>query len=57
MVACGPHRRIAFLARQRDDDVWDWLITRDPVAVHRAATALLERVPFLRLRVPPLASA
>lgn len=55
MVACGPHRRVAFLARRRSDDVWDWLITRDPVAVHRAGTALLERVPFLRLRVPVLA--
>ena len=55
-VACGPRRRIAFLARRRGtDDVWDWLVTRDPVAVHRAGTALLERVPFLRLRVPPLA--
>ena len=54
MVACGPHRRVAFLARRRTDDVWDWLITRDPVAVHRAGTALLERVPFLRLRVPVL---
>lgn len=55
MVACGPHRRVAFLARRRSDDVWDWLITRDPVAVHRAGTAMLERVPFLRLRVPVLA--
>lgn len=56
-VACGPQRRIAFLARRRTpgDDVWDWLVTRDPVAVHRAGTALLERVPFLRLRVPALA--
>lgn len=56
VVACGPHRRLAFLARRRGtDDVWDWLLTRDPVAVHRAGTALLERVPFLRLRVPALA--
>jgi len=55
-VACGPKRRIAFLARRRGtEDVWDWLVTRDPVAVHRAGTALLERVPFLRLRVPALA--
>lgn len=53
-VAAGPHRRIAFLARRREDDVWDWLVTRDSVAVHRAGTALLERVPFLRLRVPAL---
>lgn len=56
-VACGPQRRIAFLARRRGDDVWDWLVTRDPVAVHRAGTALLERVPFLRLRVPALAGS
>lgn len=56
MVVCGPHRRVAFLARRRDGtDVWDWLVTRDAVAVHRAGTALLERVPFLRLRVPALA--
>lgn len=56
MVACGPHRRVAFLARRREGtDVWDWLVTRDAVAVHRAGTALLERVPFLRLRVPALA--
>ena len=57
MVACGPHRRVAFLARRRSDtDVWDWLVTRDAVAVHRAGTALLERVPFLRLRVPALSA-
>jgi hypothetical protein len=56
MVACGPHRRVAFMARRRPDtEVWDWLVTRDAVAVHRAGTALLERVPFLRLRVPTLA--
>ena len=56
VVACGPQRRIAFLARRRGEgsDVWEWLVTRDPVAVHRAGTALLERVPFLRLRVPAL---
>lgn len=55
MVACGPHRRVAFLARRRPGtEVWDWLVTRDAVAVHRAGTALLERVPFLRLRVPAL---
>lgn len=54
-VACGPRRRIAFLARRRGpEDVWDWLVTRDPIAVHRAGTALLDRVPFLRLRVPSL---
>lgn len=58
VVACGPHRRVAFLARRREDgDVWDWLVTRDPVAVHRAGTALLERVPFLRVRVPALAES
>lgn len=58
MVACGAHRRVAFLARRRaDTDVWDWLVTRDSVAVHRAGTALLERVPFLRLRVPVLAAS
>lgn len=57
LVACGPHRRVAFLARRREStDVWDWLVTRDSVAVQRAGTALLERVPFLRLRVPALAS-
>ncbi len=58
MVACGPARRIAFLARcdEPGQDVWSWLITRDPVAVHRAGTAILERVPFLKLRVPPLAA-
>lgn len=57
VIACGPHRRVAFLARRRaGTEVWDWLVTRDPVAVQRAATAILERVPFLRLRVPPLAT-
>jgi hypothetical protein len=58
LVACGPARRVAFLARREPGpaDLWAWLVTRDAVAVHRAATALLERVPFLRLRVPPLAS-
>jgi hypothetical protein len=38
------------------EDLWSWLVTRDPVAVHRAGTAILERVPFLGLRVPPLSS-
>lgn len=53
LVACGPARRVAFLARrEQDTDRWRWLITRDPIAVHRAASAILERVPFLRLRVP-----
>ena len=57
LVACGPARRIAFLARcaSPEQDEWSWLITRDQVAVHRAGTAILERVPFLKLRVPPLA--
>lgn len=58
LLACGPARRIAFLARREADDpsCWSWLITRDPVAVQRAGTAILERVPFLGLRVPLLAS-
>jgi hypothetical protein len=57
LIACGPARRIAFLARKEPDldDMWSWIVTRDPVAVHRAGTAILERVPFLRLRVPVLA--
>ena len=58
LIACGPARRIAFLARREpgDEDLWSWIVTRDPVAVHRAGTAILERVPFLGLRVPPLAT-
>ena len=58
LIACGPARRIAFLARKEPDldDMWSWIVTRDPVAVHRAGTAILERVPFLGLRVPMLAS-
>ena len=58
LIACGPVRRVAFLARREDEDaeLWRWLVTRDPVAVQRAGTAILERVPFLRLRVPLLAS-
>lgn len=59
LIACGPARRVALLAN--DDvsarDSWLWLSTRDSVAVHRAATAILERVPFLHLRVPPLAES
>lgn len=57
LIACGPARRVAFLARREPgaDDLWSWLVTRDPVAVHRAGTAILERVPFLKLRVPALA--
>lgn len=54
LLALGPKKRVAFLARQRPDHRWDWMITRDAVAVHRAGTAILERVPFLRLRVPAL---
>lgn len=53
LLALGPARRVAFLAR-RDGEEWDWMITRDAVAVHRAGTAILERVPFLGLHVPPL---
>jgi hypothetical protein len=58
LLACGPARRVAFLARRDDDahDLWHWLVTRDSVAVQRAGTAILERVPFLRLRVPVLAA-
>jgi hypothetical protein len=54
LLALGPAKRVAFLARRRPDDTWDWMVTRDPIAVHRAGTAILERVPFLRLRVPAL---
>lgn len=54
ILACGPAKRVAFLARRQPDDQWAWLLTRDPVAVSRASTAILERVPFLRLRVPAL---
>lgn len=58
LLACGPVRRTAFLARREPGgDTWRWLITRDAVAVHRAGTAILERVPFLRLRVPVLAGS
>jgi hypothetical protein len=58
LLACGPARRVAFLARQEvgERDSWRWLVTRDAVAVQRAGTAILERVPFLRLRVPVLDS-
>ena len=56
LLACGPVRRVAFLARREpgQPELWRWLVTRDAVAVHRAGTAILERVPFLRLRVPAL---
>lgn len=54
LLALGPRKRVAFLARQHDEDSWDWMVTRDEVAVQRAGTAILERVPFLRLRVPVL---
>jgi hypothetical protein len=59
LIACGPVRRTAFLARRETDDrdLWRWLVTRDAVAVQRAGTAILERVPFLRLRVPVLGSS
>jgi hypothetical protein len=53
-LVLGPAKRVAFLARRRGGDTWEWMITRDPVAVHRAGTAILERVPFLGLRVPVL---
>lgn len=58
LIACGARRRIAFLARKEADldDLWSWIVTRDAVAVHRAGTAILERVPFLKLRVPALAT-
>ena len=58
LIACGPLRRVAFLARREEEsrDLWRWLVTRDSIAVHRAGTAILERVPFLRLRVPALAA-
>ncbi len=58
LIACGPARRVAFLARREPlpDDLWSWIVTRDAVAVHRAGTAILERVPFLKLRVPALAT-
>ncbi len=56
LLALGPRKRVAFLARKGSDDRWDWLVTTDAVAVHRAGTAILERVPFLRLRVPVLDS-
>jgi hypothetical protein len=54
LLACGPGRRVAFLARRQGDELWSSVLTRDSVAVQRAGTAILERVPFLRLRVPPL---
>ena len=59
LVACGPVRRVAFLARREPGagDLWRWLTTRDAIAVQRAGTAILERVPFLRLRIPPLSES
>ena len=54
LLALGPAKRVAFLARRRSDETWEWMVTRDSVAVQRAGTAILERVPFLRLRVPAL---
>ncbi|MEX2290202.1 MAG: hypothetical protein WD794_07745 [Mycobacteriales bacterium] len=58
LLACGPARRVAFLARREEGehDLWRWLVTRDSVAVNRSGTAILDRVPFLRLRVPTLTS-
>ena len=59
LIACGPVRRVAFLARREPGagDLWRWLTTRDAIAVHRSGTAILERVPFLRLRIPPLSES
>ena len=59
LVACGPVRRVAFLARREPcaGDLWRWLTTRDAIAVQRSGTAILERVPFLRLRIPPLSES
>lgn len=56
LIAAGPRRRVAFTARLREPgvDLWDWSLSRDPVAVQRAGSAILERVPFLRLRFPLL---
>jgi hypothetical protein len=46
---------VAFVAREDPEaGDWEWLLTRDPIAVGRAATCLLERTPHLRLRVPAL---
>lgn len=60
ILACGPAKRVAFLARPAPaagPGQWEWLLTQDTVAVQRAGTAILERVPFLRLRIPMLAQA
>ena len=56
VIACGPARRAALLAHEDSagSGSWLWLSTRDGIAVHRAGTAVLERVPFLRLFVTPL---
>ena len=56
LIACGPARRVALLAQEDAEGSggWLWLSTRDSVAVHRAGTAVLERVPFLQLFVTPL---
>ncbi len=53
VLALSPQKRGAFLAR-RDGDQWLWMLTADPIAVQRAGTAILERAPFLGLRVPAL---
>ncbi|MCW2715176.1 MAG: hypothetical protein JWN88_2223 [Frankiales bacterium] len=56
VIACGPTRRAALLAHEDrlGSGSWLWLSTRDSVAVHRAGTAVLERVPFLHLFITPL---
>ena len=56
VIACGPARRVALLAHEdaRGSGSWLWLSTRDSVAVHRSGTAVLERVPFLRLFITSL---
>lgn len=55
VIACGPALRLALLARADDSDgTWSWLLTEDPVAVRSAAVAVLDRLPFLDARVPPL---
>jgi hypothetical protein len=57
LVACGPAKRVAFLARETAPGQWMAVLTRDALAVQRAATGILERVPFLSLRVPALTTA
>ncbi|MCW2623165.1 MAG: hypothetical protein JWL64_2767 [Frankiales bacterium] len=57
MIACGPAKRLAILGQCTSDGSWTSVLTRDSLAVQRAATAVLERVPFLGLRVPMLDGA